>query len=613
MRRNSFGYSPGIYKRRSFVNDPRQDALRREIEKGMPHKYYPPGTIAVMMSINTKEGRKWVRVPNYIKNLTDAVNSADGETSFEELNKAVANFWYNKLHKEKSLKLLFINFVQRCVASNYFGKVPTWFSKRLSSRSSDTCIEDYYRKARRIIVSFLLFTNHEYDHMKGDPVKLAYAAGHLIAKTSMKNILEIAHVETNRLKQKQMIRDALAFKDYKTDLVMEARIYPGGDGYTSRYKSIWDILIELDKAQYAKAPDFMNTFLCQDLVKQFLHQVNFVINSPYDYTDEILIKGLVIPSNPIGTHPAASEIAEIMKKSGNNTISDADLTDIGHRHNLTQAALLKLIDEIVKLVGDNSIRTTLNTQMNAYIPKKPDVKGPKPGPTGPIINPPDPIPDVKGALSGAAFDKKAAPVITEIKKLGSKVKAPELNSVLNANPEIVLSLFHDDAATRDENFEKMKREIGASAARQLRVAATSIFNKKYGFGARMRRYRDGRYCNRGSRFGAPVDLTRMTGYVRPYDISAMENYTGMTPDMYRRHNSRNTGAPYGGMNGPIPRANSYYGNYRNGEALNPSAGYGRRRNYNHRPGIGASKLPGTMRRGPRIGNGRGRRRYPTYA
>jgi hypothetical protein len=93
----------------------------------------------------------------------------------------------------------------------------------------------------------------------------------------------------------------------------------------------------------------------------------------------------------------------------------------------------------------------------------------------------------------------------------------------------------------------------------------------FGYGRRhARRYGGGR-----SRFGYSPDLTRMTGYVRPMRSSAMEQYTGMTPSMYRRHLNSRTGNPMGQPGGRLAQANSYYGSYALGEKLNP--GFGRRR------------------------------------
>ena len=79
------------------------------------------------------------------------------------------------------------------------------------------------------------------------------------------------------------------------------------------------------------------------------------------------------------------------------------------------------------------------------------------------------------------------------------------------------------------------------------------------------------------RFGRSPNLARMTGYVRPYRTTAMEQYTGMTPAMYRRHINSKTGNPMGLKSPRLSRANSYYGSYPLGESLNPSFGQRKRR------------------------------------
>lgn len=79
-------------------------------------------------------------------------------------------------------------------------------------------------------------------------------------------------------------------------------------------------------------------------------------------------------------------------------------------------------------------------------------------------------------------------------------------------------------------------------------------------------------------FGSAWDPTTvsMTGFVKPYRVSAMESYTGMTPSAYRSHINSRTGSPTG-SGGRLAKANNYYGSYRLGEMLNPSSRFGRRR------------------------------------
>ena len=77
--------------------------------------------------------------------------------------------------------------------------------------------------------------------------------------------------------------------------------------------------------------------------------------------------------------------------------------------------------------------------------------------------------------------------------------------------------------------------------------------------------------------GWSAGTTPMVGFVRPYRISAMESYTGMTPRMYGNHINARTGVPTGMGGNGLARANSYYGSYRLGEKLNPMNSFGRRR------------------------------------
>ena len=97
--------------------------------------------------------------------------------------------------------------------------------------------------------------------------------------------------------------------------------------------------------------------------------------------------------------------------------------------------------------------------------------------------------------------------------------------------------------------------------------AASKLSKMVGFGRRRRR----------SGFGWSATTTPMIGFVRPFRSSAMEQYTGMTPRMYRRHIGSRTGTPMGVSRPNLARANDYYGSWRLGERLNPMNRFGRRR------------------------------------
>lgn len=77
-----------------------------------------------------------------------------------------------------------------------------------------------------------------------------------------------------------------------------------------------------------------------------------------------------------------------------------------------------------------------------------------------------------------------------------------------------------------------------------------------------------------SEFGS--SLVNSIGYVRPYRVSAMESYTGMTPSAYRKHISARGASPTGTSRLNLSQGNNYYGSYNLGDSLNPMARFGLR-------------------------------------
>jgi hypothetical protein len=582
----------------------------------MDNRFFQPGTIAVLMSVSTPEGRKWVKVPNFIDGLSDFIDSSKklgSKETYEQLTHGFARYWYSKLKKEKSLKLLFINFVQRCVTASYFGRAPSWFSTRLNTKSPNDMVDDYYNKARRIVAAFLVYRgdgNHNPHTGLND--KIARAAGHLLTVRCIDEIREIVYVEPNQLRQKQAILESLDFKQYST-LFTEAR------PYENRYKSIWDIIIAVREGA---GTALFESFLCQDLVLQFIAQVNFTIDSPYDYTDELLMRGLNIPKPNdwkdemktfIDTWSRNIQHSKIALFRTLSTFNSADMTTLrgtvdANMESHSRGVLTKDVIPQTKINSDTakqaevlnfmcSIIANFQKAQPVAMPRNPNPINNPPNPINnppnPINNPPDPVPPDSVNLNGPELTA----LFTKIKPLVKD--EPSFHSAMDTHKTeawpFVASSYCDAAPPPNllnQLHNRFKKEIKGYHKMWLTGWLLKQPEARNLFGQRMNnRYRN---CNR-SGFGRPVDLNRMTGYVRPYNTSAMEDYTGYTDSMYNDHISRSTGAPYGGTTGPISQANSYYGNYRNGERLNPGSSYGRR-NYSHRPGIRNGNLPGSIRR-----------------
>jgi hypothetical protein len=129
-------------------------------------------------------------------------------------------------------------------------------------------------------------------------------------------------------------------------------------------------------------------------------------------------------------------------------------------------------------------------------------------------------------------------------------------------------------------MEEWGNALAEHASTKLELLDKSKFGRRharrYSMAHRRRPMRRMSGRRMGSRFGRSPNLTRMVGYTPPHRISAMEQYTGMTPRMYKRHINSRTGTPMGIRSGPrLSESNSYYGSYELGENLNP--GFGRKR------------------------------------
>jgi hypothetical protein len=83
------------------------------------------------------------------------------------------------------------------------------------------------------------------------------------------------------------------------------------------------------------------------------------------------------------------------------------------------------------------------------------------------------------------------------------------------------------------------------------------------------------------RFGSAwsATTTPMVGFVKPFNISMAESYTGMTNKAYKRHINSATGTP-DGKSRPLYKANDWYGSSKLGASLNPMARFGLNRKLN---------------------------------
>lgn len=517
------------------------------------------GEIKISMYISPAIGGKpkWMNVPN-VGTLTE-LQDVSSLNKFEDLNVLLVQLYYMKLRKATSLKLAFIRLMQNCVALTYVNKVPKWFDKKLKSKTSPKLINEYYKKAKRIFAAYLLYSKDAVD-----PKGRSRAAGHLLTLDCLDKIAELRHHENQDEKyQMNKMRSLLKFKSFH-ELKKEAL------PYENRLKSIWEIVDNVEQSQ----GDIFNSLMCTEHVEEFKEQVNYILSHPYGNIDFLLHGGYITNLQAKEEFSKMSQMMSNLHRRGTLT-GETDILDKNKRAS---------VQSTTKITGKFPIRKRSSIQKrNAEAQAEAaaaarGLEDAKPVAGEELVGSYDGFSlyslekqsGVTSKISVKFKDKsgKAHTFVYDFKTAGSK------DSV-----DTALENFIEQNAGGDDNIpdesDSGRSMLEAEALLTEYLAKNSAFGMRRGRMMRhgpnhARRYMQAHRRGRGmNRFGRSPSLTQMTGYVRPYRTSAMEDYTGMTPSMYRRHLNSKTGTPMG-RSARLGSANSYYGSYPLGEKLNPS-------------------------------------------
>lgn len=497
---------------------------RKSVSKGVL-----PGKVELRMCISPGIGKKlkWVKVP-CVGSLRE-LGTVDVD---EDLTKSFVRSWYLKLRKAKALKIAFIVFMQRCVALSYFDRLPTWFGKKIRYKTSDITVQDYYLKAKRILAAYLLY---KHDGIDGN----FETAGHLATRKCVRKINALtAYPKFKALevyRQNRKIASLIKFK--KIDSI-KAEV----KNYDNRIMSIWDI-IRACRAKTGRIHS-LSSIICQDEYKKFVETVELVMNHPEGYLDLALYGGITKHTAQLDLQQLENTIQSLTEqlKQARKVETETSISESGETITMQEG-------EGIPPPPSPSGGTTPDFRHTRYISDKTHAR----------------LQQAKEALSGFKFrpPKPKPPIPPQ----GGEPQYTRLDE--DGDPDLITI----DPRTKKSYYEGFLKELAAWKVAQRQKGA---FGRNR-HAMRYRRHPGMRKRPMGPRFGRSPNLTRMTGYVRPYRLSAMEQYTGMTPGMYRRHINSRTGNPMGMPSPRLARANSYYGSYPLGEKLNPSFGRRRRR------------------------------------
>lgn len=150
----------------------------------------------------------WKKIPylGSIGEFLDFFQKSDSEFDRDsDLTTAFIRMWYNKLKKEKALKIAFIVFIRNCVGASYADKIPYYIGGNINASTSEKTIDEIYTACKHILLCYLL-------HRHTDPS----AAGHLLTDSSRKAMALINSRRTKKTKPSQLlkaIQREVVFKD----------------------------------------------------------------------------------------------------------------------------------------------------------------------------------------------------------------------------------------------------------------------------------------------------------------------------------------------------------------------------------------------------------------
>lgn len=535
---------------------------------------------AVKLSINVTTGPSnnkfgFKRVPfigslNSIKRhlppeLRDTVNADTDLTS------VFVKAWYLRLRKERAYKIAFIDFMQNCVRSSYMGQLPTWFKKRVRYSSNDKTIDEYFKKARRILGAYLLYRHDgQFHNLEGrNGVVNRLAQGHLLVPKSCVKIQRETYTDKYLSlppgRQFRRLGTLVKFKDEAT-LAKEVKPYDG------RLKHIHNVVFEVveyhrgsqgDIGQFKKyihkpnssLVDMVKTQgLCPQLFERFVKVCQYIESNPEAYVDMAI-------NQTYGGYKTS------VVHNDKNAV-----------HNLSGAGKLgDFTDDEIKTYLENRGFNVSKTSPPQGPGKDDDAASQSD--TGPQVV----VGDIKTNAQAEAYaeaEGKKSNDIIDSKNLEKFLKEKEPN--IDPKKAEPYSLFVGILTNKGSVTQIPEKHRPIIFNYLNWYKGQSSFGMRGRHGMRYRRHprmgmlrsRRSAPFMRRSKFGRSPTLSQMQGYVNPSRMSSMERYTGMTPSRYRQHIGSPTGVIGGGGALPLSQANDYYGGYRLGERLGSS--YGRR-------------------------------------
>jgi hypothetical protein len=377
----------------------------------------------------------------------------------EMLKYNIAKQWYKRLILERFIKLIVIHGIQTCVRVCYGGQIPSWYRSRLGYTSSESTLNEYWSRTKRIVACFRLFSTED--------------AGFLLTD---KSVLTAKTVNQLKFRTPEDLASECRFRDpVYSNVFSLLGLIDSNIGTPDRVAGGENSAIHEQKMQ------------CKSIIASVIAMVNGVIQGDH----QIMSAYGFNAASLISIQDIMRIILDVQRMRYNRTLSARNESE--------------LIDE--EVVAQAPILTSSPTAQPAGQTKRTPTE-PKAGQT-----------------------KRS-------ESAGSEILSPE---------ELAAMMKQ----SLDADVEINKAEAAEAAA-----FAANKFGR--------------------SRFGQNASLVSATGFVKPYRISAMESYTGMTPSAYRKHIGARGATPTGTSRVNLARANNYYGSYRLGEELNPTARFGRK-------------------------------------
>jgi hypothetical protein len=507
-----------------------------------------------------------------ISDLCEFLDHVGADKKKLSISDGLVSFYYNRVRKQLALKLIFVICIQHCVWRTYNRKLPTWFRKNIRNVRNKKLVEDYFVKAQKIFNCIMLYEPHDdkYD-----------VPGHLAKTLALK---KAGWATTGRQKHR-----AIKFKDVNT-LKNQCKMY-GGKGDLTIFHIVDIILHEDENGPKMK---FFKHMGCDRYLNYMKSMFEVILTEPHIYIETLL---------NIGYITAIDAITELTRAANQCMCSSNYL---GH----FEQKLIRVIEAgpegQKRASATRSIQDNATQQTKVSTQRTEETKVSKP--TSNV-----------STESGTEFvNISVAKVFDQNPPPDEYLSAnPATNTIKVQGDNAVLSLKINPSkystglgSLADDLWEEAKTQgvsedfdadtkffvfynwlnarcgnmsgLYANARVTDKSIITPTFFRAFYAAAKAQGFGRYRYRNHRSGFGSGAGgnyprLADMIGYVKPYNISAAEQYTGMTPSMYKSHLNSMTATPYGSKS-PISRANNYYGMNRLGDSLNPSGtSFGARR------------------------------------